>query len=620
MDLNGVERIDFAARGGADNITVNDLTGTNVRQVAIDLSATPGSGAGDGASDTVTLQGRSTVDHISVTASGASIVVNGLRAQVTIDGAEGANDSLVVNGLGGADTIDASTILAGALSLTIDGGDGDDSIRGSQGADVLIGGAGNDVVTGGLGNDVAFLGDGDDKFVWNPGDGSDIVEGQAGVDTLWFNGSSANENIDISANGGRARLSRDVGNVVMDLNGVEHIRLGPAGGADSITVNDLTGTDVNQVAIDLSGATAASGDGSPDQVIANSSAGNDVIKVALSGATITVDGLAAQVRIANAEGALDSLTVNGLGGADSIDASALGAGHINLTINGGDGDDLIVGSAGNDTILGGRGSDAALLGLGDDTFVWNPGDGSDVVEGQAGFDTLLFNGSNVNENIDISANGGRVRMTRDVGNVAMDLNGVERVDFTARGGADNITVNDLSGTDLKQVAIDLGADGQTDTITINATSGDDAINVVNNNGVVTVTGLSAEVTIANFEANDRIIVNGLGGDDVISGTGLGTAMQLTESGGDGADFLIGSAGADVLLGGAGNDTLFGGGGGDVLDGGTGSNVIIPSATFAIALFNHALASSLLADSGHQGATLITAPLTGEQMGLTLPRA
>ena len=109
---------------------------------------------------------------------------------------------------------------------------------------MLIGGAGNDVITGGRGNDVAFMGDGDDTFIWNPGDGSDIVEGQAGTDTLLFNGSNANENIDISANGSRVRLFRDVGNVTMDLNGVEHIQVNASGGADTITVNDLTGTDV----------------------------------------------------------------------------------------------------------------------------------------------------------------------------------------------------------------------------------------------------------------------------------------------------------------------------------------------------------------------------------------
>ena len=50
------------------------------------------------------------------------------------------------------------------------------------------------------------------------------------------------------------RLTRDVGNVTMDLNGVEHIQLNALGGADTVTVNDLTGTGVTQVAIDL-GAT-----------------------------------------------------------------------------------------------------------------------------------------------------------------------------------------------------------------------------------------------------------------------------------------------------------------------------------------------------------------------------
>src|SRR6202022_5132629 len=112
----------------------------------------------------------------------------------------------------------------------------------------------------------------------------------------------------------------------------------------------------------------------------------------------------------------------------------------------------------------------------------DPGDGSDVVEGQDGFDTLLFNGSNVNENIDISANGGRVRRLRAVGNVTMDLNGVERIQLAALGGADNITVNDLTGTDVTQVAIDLAAtpgtgqgDGQPATIVINPTDGDDGL-------------------------------------------------------------------------------------------------------------------------------------------------
>src|SRR6202012_5556901 len=118
--------------------------------------------------------------------------------------------------------------------------------------------------------DVAFLGSGNDMFTWNPGDGSDVVEGQDGVDTLMFNGSNANENIDISANGSRVRLFRDVGSVTMDLDGVEHIQLATLGGADTVTANDLTGTDVNQVSVNLA-RSGGGGDGQKDNVVVNGS-------------------------------------------------------------------------------------------------------------------------------------------------------------------------------------------------------------------------------------------------------------------------------------------------------------------------------------------------------------
>jgi hypothetical protein len=70
-------------------------------------------------------------------------------------------------------------------------------------------------------------------------------------------------------------------------------------------------------------------------------------------------------------------------------------------------------------------------------------------------DTLLFNGANIGENIDISAHGGSALFTRDVANVAMNLNNVEHIDFNALGGADNIVVNDLSRTDVTEVNINL---------------------------------------------------------------------------------------------------------------------------------------------------------------------
>ena len=111
---------------------------------------------------------------------------------------------------------------------------------------------------------------------------------------------------------------------------------------------------------------------------------------------------------------------------------------------------------------------------------------------------------------------------------------------------------------------------------INATAGDDVITVTNDGGLVTVSGLAAKVTISGFEANDRIVINGLGGDDVIQASGL-TGMQLTANGGDGDDIIVGSPGNDVLTGGAGDDVLIGNGGQDILDGGSGNNVVINAA-------------------------------------------
>jgi Ca2+-binding RTX toxin-like protein len=95
-----------------------------------------------------------------------------------------------------------------------------------------------------------------------------------------------------------------------------------------------------------------------------------------------------------------------------------------------------------------------------------------------------------------------------------------------------------------------------------------------------VSGLGETITIMGFEPTDKIVINGLGGDDVIQASGLGTAMQLTANGGDGDDVLIGSPGNDTLTGGAGDDVLIGGPGQDILDGGTGDNILLQDAVAA----------------------------------------
>jgi Ca2+-binding RTX toxin-like protein len=578
MDLDGVEAVTFNALGGVDTVTVDDLTGTDLTRVNVHLAAS--GGGGDGAADAVIVNGTSGNDAISVNGSGTAFSVGGLYTRVAVDGVEAASDHFVVQALGGNDTVSASGLPAGVVGLTLDGGGGNDRLTGSAGADVLIGGDGNDLVSGERGDDAALLGAGDDVFEWDPGDGSDTVEGQDGTDTLRFEGANVAENIDISANGTRVRFFRDVGNVTMDLNQVERVDFKALGGADTVTVNDLTGTGLATVNLDL--GVGGLGDGAADSVVVNGTAGDDSVQVAGNAVRgITVTGLAAQVNITHAEPARDRLTVNGQAGNDTISASGLAAGTVGLTLNGGAGIDFLIGSPGRDTIFGGTGNDTALMGAGDDTFVWNPGDGSDIVEGQAGTDSLLFNGANINEKIDISANGSRVLFTRDVATIVMDLNDIEALTFNALGGIDTIHVHDLTGTALKQINLNLaasggGGDGAADTVIVDGTAGNDAIRVGNATGGFAVTGLAARVRVSGAEAvNDQLQVNGLAGNDAINASLLSAGrIQLTEDGGDGNDTLTGSAGNDSLIGEAGDDLLIGGPGTDTLNGAPGNDRLV----------------------------------------------
>jgi Ca2+-binding RTX toxin-like protein len=252
----------------------------------------------------------------------------------------------------------------------------------------------------------------------------------------------------------------------------------------------------------------------------------------------------------------------------------------NDTLRGGSGNETILGGDGNDFVDAGRGSDTVDTGAGDDNFVWTPGEGSDAFSGGSGHDLMDFIGAGIAEKFAVAANGSHVRFTRDAGNIVMDLDGVEQIDTNALGGADQLTVGDLSGTDAQLVRANLGAtDGAADQVIVNGTTSDDVIRASGSQANASVTGLSARVEIAGVQevqgAQDRLAVSGLAGNDVIDGSGLAAdAIQFTADGGAGNDVLRGGDGADTLLGGDGNDLLAGGPGVDTLDGGAGTNVLV----------------------------------------------
>ena len=223
-------------------------------------------------SDTAEVNGGGGAEVFTVAANGARVRFDRLDpAPFSLD--IGTTEALVINANGGNDTINATGNLAGLITLRVDGGTGNDTILGGNGADLLLGGDGDDFVDGNQGDDVALLGAGDDVFQWDPGDGSDLVDGQGDVDTLLFNGNGADEVVEISANGERARFTHNLGNIVMDLNDVERVDLNALGGADITTVSDMSGTDVVEVNISLAGTLGGSaGDGEVDRTIVNGTA------------------------------------------------------------------------------------------------------------------------------------------------------------------------------------------------------------------------------------------------------------------------------------------------------------------------------------------------------------
>lgn len=216
-------------------------------------------------------------------------------------------------------------------ALSIDGGSGNDTLDGGDGIETFYGRSGNDAVDGNRGNDTGVLGSGRDSFRWDPGDGSDIVEGQSGTDALDFNGAAANENMSLSVEGRRSVFLRDVANIRMDMDDVEQLDLTALGGTDTMTVNDMRGTDFRQANVDLSGP-AGGGDGAADTITVNGTERRDVIDVTTSYGRVAVDGLQTAVDVTGSE-PTDLLQVNALGGNDDVDVDPAVLALINVAVD-----------------------------------------------------------------------------------------------------------------------------------------------------------------------------------------------------------------------------------------------------------------------------------------------
>ena len=245
VDARKVESLQLNPLGGADTVTLDDLTGGGARKATVALG-------GDKVADSVVVRGGAGADAITVSGNGARFGVAGLGAAVSGTGVDPGLDRLTVDGAVGNDTISAAKLTAGAVALAADGGAGDDTVTGGDGGDALGGGDGNDAIVGGggddalngadgsdtlaggdgndsasgqRGDDTANLGAGDDRYAWASGDGADRVDGQEGTDRMAVGATDGPDNFSLAPADGRLRIARD--DATADAAGVEGIDLAP---------------------------------------------------------------------------------------------------------------------------------------------------------------------------------------------------------------------------------------------------------------------------------------------------------------------------------------------------------------------------------------------------------
>ena len=201
---------------------------------------------GGSGNDTSEVNGGGADEVFTVTANGTRVRFDRLDpAPFSID--IGTTENLVVNMNGGNDSFSATGDLSALIKITVDGGAGNDTILGSNGTDLLLGGTGNDFIDGQQGNDTAHLGAGERHLPVGSGRRQRRRSRARTVPTRCCSTAAAGRDL-------RRRRPTASGVASPAISATSSwtsttsrcIDLNTLGSADSLTVNDLTGTDVTR--------------------------------------------------------------------------------------------------------------------------------------------------------------------------------------------------------------------------------------------------------------------------------------------------------------------------------------------------------------------------------------
>lgn len=403
----------------------------------------------------------------------------------------------------GNDIVNLASTKYVLADTIIDGGNGDDILWANAGNDTVNGRGGNDIIDGGPGNDVLNGGAGNGVA----GTGDDTIAGGSGAD--WLRGEDGNDTLEYFADA--------------------------VWSVGSSTVNAATGESVSLDGKNRSFDTFDGGTGSDTLVLGE---GDDVL---------LLDDMLSLRHPATSGARVEGVeTIIAGEGDDVVNLTSMTFLYGNVTIDGGDGDDVLWSSSGDDILYGGNGDDRLDGGGGND--ILEGGDGNDVLYGGTGADILRGGGGDDTLYFESGGTLGDIYYAFNVGSPGIAGTG------------------EMVALDGKNFSSDLydGGDGY-DTLVL--TGGDDTLFIEDPFSTGHPLAGSLRLSgIEKIEAGD--------GDDVVDLTnGLLAYGDVTIDGGSGDDVLWSSSGNDVLYGGTGNDNLYGGTGSDVLYGGDGNDVL-----------------------------------------------
>ena len=627
--------------------------------------------------------GTDTVVVVGTTTGAVDIGIRGWNA-TGIEAVDATGTTGVVRLLDNGDSnlIDLRTTTLTGSNLVIDGAYGNDTVYGSVAADTFVGGSGDDLLDGDASGDTYRV-TGNEAGGWSSFHGYDTYQdtGTSGTDKIValgtgdvdigfkgnFGSSGGIEEIDATGATGTVRLLSDGGNSTLDFRTVtltgSNIVIDGAYGHDVVygsaqdnvivggwgddTVDGAGGGDTYRI----TGNTTTGFQGFDVYADTGTSGTDKVVAVGTGNVDIGFKGnfsLASGIEVIDATGAAGDVRLLGDGSSQTLDFRGVTLTGTRLVIDGGNGHDVVYGSAAADTLVSHNGEDTV-----------DGADGSDLYRvtgnetaGFHGYDTFKDSGTSGTDTVVVA---GTTTGAVDIGIRGWNATGIETVDATGTTGAvrllDTWDANllDFRTTTLTGSNLVIDANYGSDTVygsaaadTIVGGGGDDVLDGGAGGDTYRATGNEAGgwTSFRDYDTyqdtgtsgTDKIVAVGTGNVDIglkgnfgptsgieeIDATGAtGTVRLLSDGSNSTLDFrnvtltgsnivIDGAYGHDVIYGSAQGNVIVSGWGDDTVDGAGGSDTFRITGNTTTGFQGY----DVYADTGTSGTDKIVAVGTG----------